>query len=71
MCVIQRLKILVSKEPLINVALWFTERKVKECSGDWRGLDVTFPGVEKSEVKVEYEADAFLLLGGTLRRGGI
>ena len=37
-------------------------------SGDWRGLDVTFPEVE---VKVEYEADAFFLLGGTLRRGGI
>ena len=29
------------------MALWFTVREVKDYSGDWRGLDVAFPGVAK------------------------
>ena len=47
MCVIQRLKVLVSNELWINVASLFTVREEKDHSGDWRGLDVTFPGVEE------------------------
>ena len=27
------------------MASWFTVREVKGYSGDWRGLNVTFPGV--------------------------
>ena len=34
-------------EPWINVASWFTIREVKDYSEDWRGLDVTFPGIEE------------------------
>ena len=29
------------------MASWFTVREVKDCSGGWRGLDVTFLGVEE------------------------
>ena len=31
----------------IKVTSWFTIREVKDHSGDWRGLDVTCPGVKK------------------------
>ena len=37
----------MSNEPWINLASWFTVREEKNHSGDWRGLNVTFPGVEE------------------------
>ena len=49
-CIVRRLKFLASNEPWSimahGVTSWFTICEVKDHSGDWRGLNVTFPGVE-------------------------